>query len=575
MRRALTFAVVALSLFSFPALPQQAPTTGSIEGIVVRADTDQPIANAQVTLTQIAEVPTPGAAAAANGAAAAIVPVITGADGKFSFKDLKSAAYRAAATTDSFVRMTNGQRVPNDLGRLLFVDAGQSVTGVTIRITPAGAITGRILDENGQPATGAQVQLIRAGYNVRGKIYQGAGFADVDDRGVYRIFAVPPGRYYLMAGTQPGAASLIARGLGANSTWYSVRYYPNVSTLYEADTIEVKAGDESSVDMRLKREAQTFHVRGRAINPNGAPFPQNTRVGLGSNQLSSFVTSNKPEDRFDPATGTFDISSVTPGEFYVVIHQTPQPPGAPGGAGPIPNPQVPRAMELAASVPIRVTNADIDGLVITLAAGVAVQGKLIVEGQPISAVPNIDQLRFNIQPPKLLGLGVPTSSAIDAAGNFQVAGMRDGEYLSWINLNSPGFYVHSIKYGGKEILGTTFKFSSGDPGTFEVVLKAGVQTVSGKVTDSQSQPVPGIAVVFIPSHRERFDLFRSTNTDRTGKFTMMNLAPGEYKVFSWEAVDNNAYMDPDFLKPYEELGKAISVTEFSNSSVDVKLIPAQ
>jgi hypothetical protein len=34
-------------------------------------------------------------------------------------------------------------------------------------------------------------------------------------------------------------------------------------------------------------------------------------------------------------------------------------------------------MELAASVPIRVTNADIDGLVITLAAGVRVQGKLI------------------------------------------------------------------------------------------------------------------------------------------------------------------------------------------------------
>ena len=141
-------------------------------------------------------------------------------------------------------------------------------------------------------------------------------------------------------------------------------------------------------------------------------------------------------------------------------------------------------------------------------------------------------------------------------------------------MNSPGFYAHSIKYGGKEILGTTFQFSSDAPGTFEVVLKAGTQ-VSGKVTDVQSRPATGTAVVFVPAQRERQDPFRSTNTDQTGKFTMANVAPGEYKVFSWDVVDNNAFRDPDFLNPYEELGKAITVSETFNSSVDVTLIPAQ
>jgi hypothetical protein len=51
MRRTFALAVLALSLFSFPVLPQEGPRIGSIEGIVVRADTAQPIANAQVTLT--------------------------------------------------------------------------------------------------------------------------------------------------------------------------------------------------------------------------------------------------------------------------------------------------------------------------------------------------------------------------------------------------------------------------------------------------------------------------------------------------------------------------------------------
>jgi hypothetical protein len=232
-------------------------------------------------------------------------------------------------------------------------------------------------------------------------------------------------------------------------------------------------------------------------------------------------------------------------------------------------------MELAASVPIRVTNADIDGLVITLAAGVRVQGKLIVEGQPISAVPNLDQLRLSILMPKLSGLGEPTSSDINAGGSFQVMGLREGEYRAIVNMNVPGFYVRSIQYGGQEIMGTVFKFDSSNPGSFEVVLKAGTQTVAGTVTDAQSHPVPGIAVVLIPAQSGRTDLIRNTTTDPSGKFTITNLAPGDYEVFSWESIDNNAYMEPDFLKQYEQLGKVISVTESSNVSVDVKLIPAQ
>lgn len=316
----------------------------------------------------------------------------------------------------------------------------------------------------------------------------------------------------------------------------------------------MKAGGESSIDMRLRGQTQTFHVRGRAINPNGGPIPEGTTVGLGNNLLSGFSTSRSPEDSFDPATGMFDIANVPPGDFHVVVQQ--------------------RATPLAASVPIRVTNADINGLAIML-TGVTVPGKLIVEGQAISTVPNLEQLRLDVRNLVLTGPARPVPTTIDANGNFDVAGMREEEYRAQMSMIVPGFYVRSIKYGGDDILGRTFRFSSRRPEQFEVVLKAGTQTIAGTVTDAQSQPVPGVAVVFIPAQRGRADLFRSTYTDQTGKFTMTNLAPGDYEVLSWEAMDTNAYRDPDFLKQYERLGKAISVTEFSNSSVEVKLIPAR
>jgi hypothetical protein len=121
-------------------------------------------------------------------------------------------------------------------------------------------------------------------YNVQGKTYQRAGGASADDRGNYRIFGVTPGRYHLMVGTQPAGIDLAAGlrgGAPARPVRYSVIYYPNVSKVDEAAPIEVKAGTESSFDMRSKRDTQTFHVRGRVINPTREPFPQDMGLMLG------------------------------------------------------------------------------------------------------------------------------------------------------------------------------------------------------------------------------------------------------------------------------------------------------
>jgi len=135
MRRAL-IAVLALPLFSFPLLPRQAPTTGSIEGIVVRSDSEQPIAKAQVTL--IPGTAPLGARAGAPGQNPDAVVVSTGSDGKFSFKDVRPATYRLLVTANGFVRQEYGQRGLNGSGRLLFVAAGQSVTLASIKLTPVG-----------------------------------------------------------------------------------------------------------------------------------------------------------------------------------------------------------------------------------------------------------------------------------------------------------------------------------------------------------------------------------------------------------------------------------------------------
>jgi len=578
MRGVLNFSVLTFPFLFLSALPQQGPSTGSIEGFVVHADTGDPIANAQVTLNQISdlavpppgtvvqivETPLAGAPAAPIGAAGAILSVTTGADGRFMFKDLKPATYRVFAIASGFTRQEYGQRVFFGAGRQLFVVAGKSITDATIRMMATGTIRGRILDQNGQPATGVPVQLVRALYTLQGKTYQTAATASADDRGDYRIYGVTPGRYYLTAGTQMGPLA----GLRGNASRFSPLYYPNASNIEQAALIEVKSGNESSFDMNLKRETQTFHVRGRLIDPTGAPFAPNITARLGYRTFSSAGNINSPGS-FNPTTGTFDLPSVPPGDFFVVIAPTP----GGGLAGGI---LAQQATQSTATAPIHVINADIDGVVLTLMPSTTVPGKLIVEGQPISAVPNLAQLRVNLRNVLFpFGLGMPTASAIAADGSFQVAGVRQDDYRVQLSANVPGFYLKSIKYGEEEILGKILKFSIGGSGSLEVVLRAGTGTVSGTVTDSKSQPVPGIGVVVVPIQQARVDLFRGANTDQNGKFTVANLAPGEYRAFSWEGIDNNAFYDPDFLKQYEALGKAITVAESSNSNIDVKLIRAQ
>src|SRR6185369_8419191 len=118
MHRINGLAILALSLFSVPVLPQEEPKTGNIEGIVIRADTEEPIANAQVTLTPILPLSGTGATTVAcgtvirndratrvvDGNSGTIALVTTGADGKFIFKEVNPMTYCVAATANGFVR---------------------------------------------------------------------------------------------------------------------------------------------------------------------------------------------------------------------------------------------------------------------------------------------------------------------------------------------------------------------------------------------------------------------------------------------------------------------------------------
>jgi len=111
-------------------------------------------------------------------------------------------------------------------------------------------------------------------------------------------------------------------------------------------------------------------------------------------------------------------------------------------------------------------------------------------------------------------------------------------------------------------------------------MSSRVARLSGVVLDANSLPAAGATVVLIPDppHRGVVWQYKSTTTDQNGKFYMSGLTPGDYKVFSWDFVDESEegydadWFDPEWLKPYEIKGESVHLEESGQQSVHLALI---
>ena len=82
--------------------------------------------------------------------------------------------------------------------------------------------------------------------------------------------------------------------------------------------------------------------------------------------------------------------------------------------------------------------------------------------------------------------------------------------------------------------------------------------------------------VLVPRLRERADRYKTTTTDQNGEFTIMNVPPGDYTVFVFEAIEQYLWFDRDLLARLESSagsGSSIHISESSVQSIDVRVIP--
>ncbi len=481
---------------------------------------------------------------------------VTDSGGHFELRGIEPGRYRLRVIRNGYVTQEYGQRTPMDPGAILSLRPGQDFKDLLFRLSPAGVISGRIQNQNSEPLPWVRVSALRASFQRGKRTLSTEVTVLTNDLGEYRLFGLRPGRYFLSATYKPGQKFEDAADEGdaedTGKSGYVPTYYPGSTDPSKAISIPIKLGEDiSSIDLLLEPTA-VYSVRGHVNNlpghrdANGAMLILEPRsTGLGWTVAPRQTIVSKPD-------GLFEFPDILPGSYILTCFWFEE------------------GKRYQARQFVEVTTLDAEGIQLTLAGGIDIRGQLSWDPKPgldngvMTVMVRLADTAFQYGAQARVPLG----------GAFVLRDVSDGLYRLTTNGQTQDSYLKSIRYGGMEVSDDEFNVVRGAQATLEVTLSSHGARVQGKVTDADGVPAVGVWVVLVPdeAHRNQFRLYKQRTTDQAGSFDFRGIAPGDYKLFSWEEVESNTWQDPEFLKPFEQKGQTISLREDSNKSVNVVAI---
>jgi protocatechuate 3,4-dioxygenase beta subunit len=572
-------AAFLLLALAAPAAAQQPaekpPEKCAISGQVVKAGTGEPLKKAIVVLRKAEGREEPQA-------------LPTDASGRFQLKDIEPGRYRLWAARTGYVRQEFGAAKPGRQGTILALAPGQQVRDVEFKMLPAAVIAGRVFDEDGEPLAGARLMLLQPHFEQGKRQLQPMRYANSNDRGDYRFYGLAPGRYYvsatyspiyalMMAGAMLGEPSARAQTQGDEG--YAPTYYPGTTEESRATPVEVKTGVEiPGIDFNLL-PVRTVRVRGRVVNEVGGEL-RDAWVTIHPRQSGFMYMGPENQAVLDKERGTFEFRSVAPGAYTVVAQWW--------------NREHDKSFQ--DQVDVEAAAADVDGLLLTIGPGQELPGSLLVEGGRLGkkesseaagsarastrsggAALDASELRVSLRPPGQFMVWREASGQVKEDGTFRIQNVYRGEFQVSVWRLPDDIYLKSARLEGEDVLekGLTV---TGEllRGELEVVVSARGGRIEGSV-EKDGLPFSGAFVALVPEERrrQRSELFKNTTTDQYGRFTLRGIAPGEYKLFAWEEIEPGAHRDPDFLRWFEDEGKAIRVEEGARLTVELPALPGE
>ena len=423
----------------------------------------------------------------------------TDANGVYRVTGLPAGSYWVKPMTPAFVEMS----------RKVTIGDGETAARIDFELVKGGVITGRITDADGHPVIEERVELFDADPAPNqtaekvGNIRLQHG--QTDDRGVYRIPGVPPGRYKVAAGND-----------GGNVLWRSVErryrrtFFSGVTDPGSATVIEVSEGSETSqVDITLDHPIRTFAASGVVLDEQtNQPLP-NMQCWI-SDQRREFV----PLEIITNSQGRFQIDRLLPGDYQLRAE--------------------PEKGDSVRSSPVsfHIADRDVDGLVIKTGKGAGIAGVVVLENNKDPVI--MDKLRqLSVGTWNLTGADsqyVWRSSLINSDYSFWIKGLNAGSVLLSIDHAEAGFSLARIEYPKGTPTDRIPVNADQQITGVRLIVRYGTAIIDGTVKIVNGQ-LPGDSRLYV-SVREitALDRLFPVEVDDRGHFTIRNLAAGTYLV---------------------------------------------
>lgn len=554
----LRLSVLLLALFSSLCVAQTSPSESSktltVRGQVIQDPGGQPLRKVDLRFT------------ARSAEHSDDYTATTDAEGKFQIENVRPGRYRVLLDRTGFVQ--SGMR--SRLGVNLTLESAADAKDLIFHMQPASVITGKIVDEEGDPIPNASVQVFPPGPG--GASLNGfQGYASTNDLGEFRIANLHPGKYLLLVSASGGsrASKQIdgAKDASKGELNYVPTYYPGTQEKAEAVALELHSGDETPVTLSPSASPR-FSVRGTFTRPSEALFAE-VMLRSADNQTVSSFGGAKPD-------GSFEFRNVSPGRYtaYLMVVD-------PASLAGVNQGRQPQAQIMRLGRPIEVTNSDVDGLHLAPESPGHVRGHLRMDKAQKLDWPQLSVMLTPADPSSQgvvgdLSNGFSLTQA-KADGSFDLPKVAAGEYRLAITSSSSNlqdYFTKAVNLDGKDVGDTGFSVSGGSY-SLDVVICADGATLEGTVFDAKGKPVPEATVLAAPKgeRRKRFDVYGQDSSDAKGHFRLRGLMPGEYSVLAWEEVVGNV-RDPEFLSEFEDRGEKVHVDEGAQKNVSIKVIPA-
>lgn len=487
----------------------------------------------------------------------------TDENGKFTVRDLQPGAYRMQFRAPAYVQDEIFSRTPDGSPRVF-----RTGERVAVTLSKGGVITGTVTDQSGNPIVGVNVTAVRIRQTDEpyAAVNTFAASRMTDDRGIYRLYGLAPGKYYVSA----GAGSTYGRPGPFDKD--AATYYPS-SNRDTAAIVNVQMSQEvSGIDIRYRGE-RGFSISG-SVTGAVERFVMFSLVLPGNPTPLDSAFSQEVDGR-----NVFAFSSLTNGDYKIVASSS--------------DPKSGRAASGSANVSIK--NSDVEGVAIKLSPMATISGRVVVTQSTDTKcetmlVPGPENIMLSAQPEKKavdnIYANAPNDVSAQPAGEFRITGLLGGNYRLRSFLPSDEAFIRSIERPRPQA-GAAPRVASTPP---ESIALADGENLSGLTVnavggggsayvrveltgfDRDDPIIPRLYLV--PSEKERADdtlRFAESTASDDGSFVFRNLAPGKYFLVS------RTLRDPRGVRPlfWDARERASMLTDGAARGLAVEIKPCQ